>query len=285
MSLPQPIASQEFFATSVWNYDEVSYPTDSPGALVIGLGSVDLSYRLDIDHGGDSTRVEKGLYNVACFHRLADAVGDVWEARTCFNMALFVNRLLDLGSLDWPMWAHRDSSRTEAITARPILTRLQVMEDDRFYRRFWVDHTLLEIQFKYQGLTIDIGYQDSNRVAVRVSGFFGSWAHVPMEDECIVPIWKGGTLQSPVAGCEGQEYDPAEPDEPESDSVPGGWLNNLSPIVYSLWVREFLFRNDATWEREYPAGAPFPRPLTFHRVEGVRGTPQANVTFRPAQAQ
>lgn len=281
MSLPQPVASQEFFATSMWNYDEVAYSTDQLGTLAVGLGSIDLGYRLDIDHGGDPERVAKGLYNVACFHRLADAAGDVWEARTCFNIHLFVNRLLDLDSLDWPMWAHHDSGRTEAIASRPILTKLQVMEDDRSYRRFWVDHALLEIKFKYQGLTIDIGYQDSDRVAVRVSGFFGSWAHVPMEDECIVPLWRGEAVKGPIKGEEDKELTP-DPDDGEPDCVPGGWLDGLSPIVYSLWVREFLFRNDATWEREYPAGAPFPRPLTFRRVEGVRGTPQANVTFRPA---
>lgn len=281
MSTPVPVASADFFPTSVWNYDEVAYPTDRGGALAIGLGSVDLTYRLDVDHGGDPKRVADGLYNVACFHRVADAAGDVWEARTCFDKHLFVNRLLDLDDLDGPLWAHRDPTRTDAIAARPVLIGLPVVEDDRFYRRFWVDDVLLEIQFKYQGLTVDVGYQSADRVAVRVSGFFGSWAHVPMESECCVPIWKGGTLRAPVAGEEDREYDPAEPDEPEPEVVPGGWLNNLSPVVYSLWVREFLFRNDATWEREYPAGAPFPRPLTFRKVDGEHGTPQANITFRP----
>lgn len=279
MSKPEPVAAQSFFRTSVWNYDEVAYPTDRGGALVVGLDSVDLEYRLDFDHGGDPARVAEGLVNVACLHRLPDAAGDVWEARTCFSSDLFVNRLLDLDSLIPPTWAHRDSERVKVIAERPLLTGLPLTRDDRFYRRFWIDDALLEIQFKYQGLTIDVGYQDENRVVVRVSGFFGSWCHAPMESDCYLPKWEGGRVRPPQ-----QEYDGLEDPTVEyaGDETPGGWLESLSPVVYSLWVREFLFRNDATWEREYPAGAPFPRPLTFRKVEGATGAPQANVTFRPA---
>ncbi len=279
MSGPQPFASPEFFATPLWNYGTATYLTDPPGQLTIGDGSVDLHYRLDFDHGGDPTRLAEGMVNVACFHRVADSTGAIWEARTSFCCDLFVHRLLDLDSLHYPMWAHNDPGRTNAIASRPLLVGLRLMEDDRFYRRFWVDDALLEIQFKYQGLTIDIGYEDDYRVAVRVSGFFGSWCHAPMEDECYIPPWQGGSIRPPQSEYDGQENALVEF---PADEVPGGWLENLSPIVYSLAVSEFLFRNDATWEREYPARAPFPRPVSFRRVEGETGTPQENVTFRPA---
>lgn len=280
MSKRAPVASPEFVDTATWNYGEVEYATDPPGRLAVGEGDVKLGYRLDLDHGGDPNRIANGLYNVACFQRVADATGAVWEARTCFGTDLFVHRLLDLDSLEWPLWEHNASGRAEAIAARPLLTGLYVLEDDRFYRRFWVNDALLEINFKYQGLTIDVGYQDSDRVVVRVSGFFGSWSHVPMEDDAVVPLWRGGKLRPPEVldsdeAADGLcEYPP--------DEVPGGWLENLAPITYIMWAREFLFRNDATWEREYPTQVVFPRPVVFRRVDGATGEPQPNVTFRPA---
>jgi hypothetical protein len=281
MSKPQPFASPDFVEVDLWNHGEVAYPVESGGRVVIGDGQVKLRYRLDFDHGGKPERIAEGGVNVACVHRVADAAGAVWEARTCFRSDLFVNHLLDLNSLDWPMWAHNAPERVHAIAERPLLTGLYVVEDDRFYRRIWVNDALLEIQFKYQGLTLDVGYEDDSRVAVRVGGFFGSWAHVPMEDECTVPIWKGGTLRSPVADRAGKEYDPADPEEPEPECLPGGWLNNLAPITYSLWNSEFLFRNDAGWDRgEYPTAVPFPRPVVFRRVEGEQAEPNANVAFR-----
>ncbi|MDY3555653.1 hypothetical protein R5W24_004798 [Gemmata sp. JC717] len=282
MSTREPFASPEFVETELWSYEAVTYPTEPAGALTFGAGAVKLRYRFEFDHGGDPNRVAEGGYNVACAHRVADAAGCMWEARTCFRPKVFVHRLTDLGGSEPPMWAHRDPGRSEAVTARPLLRGVKVTADDRSYRRFWVDDALLEIQFKYQGLTIDVGHRGGAQVAVRVSGFFGSWAHVPMQDEGTVPIWKGGTLQAPVVGKEDQVFDPADPDEPEPDAVPGGWFDNLSPIVYSLWEREFLFRNDATWDREHPMYGDLPRPIVFRQVTGETGAPQSNVTFRSA---
>src|SRR5262249_34949660 len=108
MSRPQPLASPEIYPTSVWNYDEVVYPTDQPGTLAVGLGSVERLYRLDFDPGGDPRRVAEGMVNVACFHRVAGSSGAVWEARTCFHPDLFVHRLLDLNSLEGPQWEYYD---------------------------------------------------------------------------------------------------------------------------------------------------------------------------------
>lgn len=284
MSKHAPVASPNFVETSDWNYGIAEYLTEPFGRLTVGEGDVKLLYRLDLDYGSNPERGADALYNVACFHRLADATGAVWEARTCFRPHLFVQRMLDLSSLEWPLWAHHAPDRVAAIEARPLITGLYAMKDDRFYRRFWVDDALLEIQFKYQSLTIDIGNEGGDRVAVRLSGFFGSWAHVPLHDECCVPLWKGGTIRIPVAGREHEDYDPDAVDDLEGErtEVPGGWLTNLSPITYSLWAKEFLFRNDATWDREYPTHAVFPRPIVFRRVEGATGEPQPNVTFRPA---
>lgn len=279
MSTREPLASPGFVETALWNHEPVTFATDPPGTLALTAGDVGLLYRLDFDHGGDPTRVAEGMVNIACLHRVADSTGAVWEARTCFHSDLFVNRMLDLDSLTPPTWAHRDPERAGVIAERPMLTRLPLTLDDRFYRRFWVDDALLEIQFKYQGLTIDVGYQDRNRVVVRVSGFFGSWCHAPLEGDCYIPPWQGGTIRPPQTDYD--EEDDAQIEFP-ADEVPSGWLESLSPIVYSLWAREFLFLNDATWDGTHPAGAPFPRPIVFRRVAGESGTPQENVTFKPA---
>jgi hypothetical protein len=188
----QPFASPDFVELSLWNYGAVTYPTDPPGGLTIGQGEVKARYRLDFDHGGDPNRIAVGPVNVACIQRVADSAGAVWEARTCFSPRLFVHRLLDLRSFEGPRWEHSDPERAGAIAAHPLITGLSVIEDDRFYRRFWVDDALVELIFKYQGLTIDVGYQDEMRVVVRVGGFFGSWSYVPLVGDCEVPVWRGG---------------------------------------------------------------------------------------------
>lgn len=280
MPKPQPFASPEFVTIKVWNHVPVVYPTDPPGGLAVGEGEVALRYRLDFDHGGKPDTVAEGGANVACFQRVADAAGTVWECRTCFRPHLFVHRMLDLDSLEWPMWDHNTPDRAASIAERPLLTGLGVVADDRFYRRFWVNDALVEVQFKYQGLTIDVGHKDDWRVDVRVSGFFGSWAHVPMERDCEVPVWepwKGGAVRVPEVRDAGEEVVEFEADDP-----PGGWLENLAPITYTLGVSEFLFRSDAGWEREYPCSTPFPQPLVFRRVDGETGEPQERVTWGSA---
>ncbi|MBY0457884.1 MAG: hypothetical protein K2V38_11140, partial [Gemmataceae bacterium] len=184
MSRPEPFASPAFVEAGVWNHGTAIFPVMSGGALVFTDGHVKFGYRLDFDTGGEAKNLAEGRYNIACFHRLADASGAVWEARTTFRPELFVHRIQDLNNIDWPMWAHHDEERVKAVADRPLITGVQALEDDRFYRRFWIDDTLLEIQFKYQGLTIDVGQMANSQVAVRVSGFFGSWCHAPMEKDC-----------------------------------------------------------------------------------------------------
>ncbi len=278
MAEKAPISSPGYVPYSLWNHGEVVFPTDPPGWLVIGDGSLQIEYRLAFDDGGFPERAADGYGNVACFQRIPDAAGVVWEARTTFSPHLFVNRLLDLDSLEGPMWAYNDPARVEAVTQRPLITGISVLEDDRFYRRFWVDDALLEIQFKYQGLKIDVGHEDDYSVAVRITGFFGSWAHVPMYGECEVPVWRGGAVRPPES-----DYEPDEDGLREfpADEPPGGWLENLAPITYSLGVREFLFRNDAHWERTYPTTETLPRPVVFRRVADGTGEPQPQVTHRP----
>jgi hypothetical protein len=100
MSRSQAFASPGFVEVGLWNHGEVAYPVEPGGRLVIGDGEVKLRYRLDFDHGGKPDRIAEGMVNVACFHRIADAAGAVWEARTCFRSDLFVHRLQDLNHLD-----------------------------------------------------------------------------------------------------------------------------------------------------------------------------------------
>ena len=212
-------------------------------------------------------------------------------AAACFTPQILVHRLLDLNSINPPCWEHNDPERKKVIAKRPLLTGLQVVEDDRFYRRFWVNHVLLEIPFKYQGLTIDIGSEDDFRLVVRVSGFFGHWCYVPISEGGYVPPWRGGAAPSPEEDSRGKRvrFPPEE--------TPGGDYENLAPIVYSLYVSELLFRNDAAWEEGHPRQSSFPRPLVFSRVEeqrrGAKGRgktkraknknqPQPNVVFHPA---
>lgn len=263
MSKRKPFASPEFIEVSLWNHGEVRYPTDSLGQLSIGNGEVKLRYRFDYDHGGDPKRIEEGIVNIACYHRVTDSTGAEWEARACFHPGVLVYRLLDLDSIYPPCWEHNDRERAKVIAKRPLLTSLEVVKDDRFYRRFWIDDTLLEIQFKYQGITIDIGSEDESSLVIRLSGFFGHWCHVPMKEDCYVPPWRGGKVRPPHA-----DYDPKDGlMEFDEDETPGADYENLAPMLYSLSVYELLFRNDAGWEEGYPTQSSFPRPLVWSRVE------------------
>ena len=268
MSKRKPFASQDFIDLLIWNDAEVSYQTDPPGRLAIGRGKVKLQFRLDFDHGGDPKRIAEGMVNVACFHRLTDSAGAIWEARTCMWPRLFVNRLLDLDSIDRPCWEHNDPERAKALAKRPLLTGLEMLLDDRFYRWFWLDNTLVEVQFKYQGITIDIGMQDEMKLVVRLGGFFGHWSHVPVEEEGYVPQWTGGVVRPPHS-----DWNPRKKGEKFlAGETPGADHENLSPILFTLYASELLFRNDATWTEDgYPSQASeLPRSLVWRRVEGQR---------------
>lgn len=274
----QPFAAPDYVESLLWNHETVTYSTHPSGGLTIGEGEIRLQYRLDFDHGGNPARVAKGLMNIACFQRIADSIGNVWEARTSFSPHLFIYRLLDLNNTDAPQWEYNDSERLEAITKRPLLTGIRITEDDRFSRQIWIDQTLLEIPFDNLGLTIDIGYHDDHRVAVRVSGFFGNWRHIPMEVDGNVPVWGGGAIRPPHAG---YDINGRGPIEFPSDCIPGSSFENLSPVCYSLWVSEFLFRYDAIWKSEVPMESAFPRPIIFRQVEGEKALPQEEVSFHP----
>lgn len=279
MSKRKPFASQDYIETSLWNHGEVRYQTNTPGWLVIGDGEVKLRYRFDYDHGGNPERIAEGNVNIACYHRMTDSTGVDWEARACFSSQILVHRLLDLTSINPARWEHNDPERKKIIAKRPLLTGLQVVEDDRFYRRFWVNHVLLEIPFKYQGLTIDIGSGDNFTLVVRVSGFFGHWCYVPMCEEAYVPPWRGGTAPSPEEDARGKQVK-FPPDE-----TPGGDYENLAPIVYSLYVSELLFRNDGVWEEGCATQCSFPRPLIFSRVEEQRRAAKRRGKTKPAKNQ
>jgi hypothetical protein len=63
-------------------------------------------------------------------------------------------------------------------------------------------------------------------------------------------------------------------DDDEEDSVPGSWLTNLSPMLYTIQHPEFLFQSDADWNPEYPASVGSPRLIIWESMSGQTAEPQ-----------
>lgn len=277
MSEPTPVVYDQWVETKLWNHGSVCYPTTTGHSLEIEEGSVSLRFRFDLDDGGDPQQLVKGNYNLVCLHRVTDSTGQVWQARTRFRPSLFVYRMLDLNHLEQPLWQHNAEEWLQAIQERPLATGLYEVMDDRFYRRFWIDDALLEIQFKYQGLTIDIGQLDDSLVVVRLKGWFGTWNHVPIDHEGEVLVWEGGSIRPPEAEYDERKNPFQNYSGDSEEGLPGGWLVNLSPILYTMWHTEFLFQNDAAWHADYPVQTSLPRPIFFAPIPGERAEPQKNI--------
>jgi hypothetical protein len=123
-----------------------------------------------------------------CRLQIADANGDLWEAKSLFTADVLVQHIQDWQRGSEPFaYAHATAQYQRAFETRTLLSGIRAFYDDRLYRRLSLGDETYEILFKYQYPRFDIAFlEDSNRphdltatpsgfdfskLLVRVSGF------------------------------------------------------------------------------------------------------------------
>jgi hypothetical protein len=233
--------------------------TDAGGVLRIGPGEVAASFRLAFKDRDEKEHADV----VSCFTRLADAKGTVWEAEAVFTPRVFMEKLIDLSQIEWhTFFQSADKAWKPAFRRRVVLTGVNDLLDDRFYRHFLVDESVVHLQFKYLAPTYDIAYLDDRRLLVRVSGLWTSWESLVFDEGMVVGVQEENDEGEGITWADGEE---------------------LPPMVYELETRHLLFRNTAYLEperRRYWLDNEVPLPLRFRRTR-KRAAAQDNVCFLP----
>ena len=109
--------------------------------------------------------------------RIADDAGDVWEAVSTFSLFTFIEKMTDLGRTSGLEFFESAKEWQGAFTSDCMMAGATQLIDDRFYRKFLVGETPVELQFKYQCPTFDVAFyrspdvSDLTRLLVRVTGF------------------------------------------------------------------------------------------------------------------
>lgn len=244
--------------------------TDEPGTLRLKPDWFHARFKLSIKRQEKDSRTL-----VSCRTRIPDREGTVWEAESLFTPSIFIEKLLDLNRMDRPMFevhARSEDEISQALQQPPLVSGINELLDDRFYRFFWVSNRLLQVVFKYQAPSCDVFPYLENRVLIRVSGLWGEWCTVE-------PAWELPERIIP--------YD--EDNEEDEDGIEyWGDFEEVPAIVYELWATDLIFHHrvdlavyDETGGADCINGIPIP--LRFHRTS-LTETAQESVQFCPWQA-
>ncbi len=162
----------------MWVGRSKAFEVEGGALLHVRPGQIAASFRLR--RNPDPTEEGEPIDTASCLVRLADAVGEIWEAESTFSLHVFIENMVNLDRTSWLIYFDDSEEWKAAFEDDCLMTGATCLLDDRFYRRLLVGDDRVELQFKYQSPSFDVAFYRSPHVPdltsllVRVSGLYDS---------------------------------------------------------------------------------------------------------------
>ncbi len=149
--------SRKFVTVSLDNNQKIFYPTDQNKTLILDEGLVDFNVAFDFKHRNE----EEGIDTLACYLRIIDSKGIIWEAENIFTPTILLENMVNIEEISIINYSRISESWLCAFAENTMITGVKDLLDDRIYRTIYLDNDhIYNLQFKYQVPNFTIAFFD-----------------------------------------------------------------------------------------------------------------------------
>lgn len=141
----------------------IRYPASNGKSLVFADGEVNAAIKLRFEYQDprkplDSREMQLQTDVVACDLWLPDSEGRVWKTTSRTTTEVFVRHMVDISSAEGFLFTldRAPADFTRAFSDGPVLRDARFSSDDRFYRRIVLGGRIVEFQFYYTMMPMDV---------------------------------------------------------------------------------------------------------------------------------
>lgn len=182
---------------------------------------------------------------ISADYQIADSTGRIWSTTSRFTAEALITHMIDISSVNQCFWfVEADAEILEAFQERTVLHDVRYSDDDRFYRKILIGDKIVEVQFHYSTISLDIAILQDNDI------------DYPLSTKLIIKVNKNSLF---------------------SDG------EDIGEFAYFIELHHLLRHNTAVYSEDYQCwkDSPIPMPL-FFQLTSEYTTPQDSIIIENA---